>query len=472
MTRNTLNRREFLKLAGAGAAALTIPLSGMPSWAEGSRRPNVIFIIADDLGYGELGMQGNKQIPTPNVDSIAKNGVRFTNGYVSCPVCSPTRAGINTGRYQQRFGHEFNPGMPGNASEVFGLPLTETFAAARFKAAGYSTGCVGKWHLGYTKGYMPLDRGYDEFFGFPGGAHGYIGEGAGEGNHMMRGNDPVDEKEYLTDAFGREAVSFIERHKEKPFFLYLAFNAVHSPLQSIQKYLDRFPQITDQKRRTFAAMESAMDDAVGKVLDTLRKNGLEEDTLIYFVSDNGGPTQSTTSKNDPLHGYKAQTYEGGIRTPSAVQWKGQIPAGKVYDKPVIALDMAPTALAAAGIKAEDAKFDGVNLLPFLKGDSGTPHDVLYWRYGAQYAIRKGDWKLMKGPEGTTLLYNLADDIGEKNDLYAKNPEKVKELSDIYEKWNAQLVPPLWHRQPGPKQNRAVKKGGRKNRKNAAAVGEE
>ena len=460
MTSNTLNRREFLRLAGAGAVALSVPFSGLPAWGEDARKPNIVVIIADDLGYGELSVQGCKDIPTPNVDSIAKKGIRFTNGYVSCPVCSPTRAGLNTGRYQQRFGHEFNPGMPGNAVESFGLPLSETFLAARLKAGGYTTGCVGKWHLGYTKGYMPLDRGYDEFFGFLGGAHGYIGEGAGEGNHMMRGNDPIDEKEYLTDAFGRESVAFIEKHKDKPFFLYLAFNAVHSPLQAIDKYLKRFPDIKDQKRRTFAAMQSAMDDAIGKVLDTVRKNNLEENTIIFFVSDNGGPTASTTSKNDPLRGFKGEVYEGGIRTPSMVQWPGHIPAGKVYEKPVISLDIAPTALAVAGIKADDAKFDGVDLMPFLKGGSGVPHDVLYWRFGPQHAIRKGDWKLLLGPNGDTGLYNLADDIAETKDLSADKPEKVKELNDLYEKWNSELVPALWHKQPGAKQKGVRKNGGK------------
>lgn len=459
---NALNRREFLKLAGAGAAAMAVP-SFLPAMiGAASEKPNIIVIIADDLGYGELSMQGNKEIPTPHTDSIAKNGVRFTNGYVSCPVCSPTRAGINTGRYQQRFGHEFNPGMPGNASEVFGLPLSETFFAARLKAAGYKTGCVGKWHLGYTKGYMPLDRGYDEFFGFLGGAHTYIGEGGGEGNHMMRGSKPITESAYLTDAFGRESVDFINRHKDEPFFLYLAFNAMHSPLQSIQKYLDRFPKITDKKRKIFAAMESAMDDQIGNVLEALQKNKIEEKTLIFFISDNGGPTLSTTSKNDPLRGYKAQVYEGGIRTPAAIQWKGHIPAGTVYEKPVISLDIAPTALAAAGVTAKDAKFDGVNLLPFLKGEnSGTPHDTLYWRYGDQHAIRQGDWKLLKGPTGDDGLFNLAEDIGEKNNLYEKNPEKVKELQAIYDKWNAELVPALWHRQKGPKEVQAAKKAKKK-----------
>lgn len=466
MTRNTLNRREFLKLAGAGAVAVaaTPYLGGVIAGAE--RRPNVIVILADDQGYAELGVQGGKDIPTPNIDTIAKNGVRFTDGHVSCPVCSPTRAGLLTGRYQQRFGHEFNPGPATDAADTFGLPLTETTIASRMKSAGYVTGIVGKWHLGYKAEYLPTKRGFDEFFGFPGGAHQYFESGkADTGNPIMRGTEAVVEKEYLTDAFAREAVSFIERHKEEPFFLYLAFNAVHSPLQAPEKYLSRFTKIADQKRRTFAAMLSATDDAVGRVLDTVRKNDLENDTLIIYLSDNGGPTAGTTSRNDPLRGFKGQVYEGGHRIPYMLQWKGHVPAGKVYDKSVISLDIAPTALAVAGVKAEGAKFDGVNLLPFLTKDSGTPHEVLYWRFGAQHAIRKGDWKLMKGPEGTDQLFNLADDIGEKNDLYAKNPEKVKELSDLYEKWNSELATPLWKTQRVPKANKPAKAGKQQKRKN-------
>ena len=460
---NTLNRREFLRLAGIGAAALATPFPAFI--AEAARRPNVIVILADDQGYAEAGVQGGKDVPTPGIDSIAKNGVRFTDGHVSCPVCSPTRAGLMTGRYQQRFGHEFNPGPPGSAADTFGLPLTETTIAARMKSAGYVTGLVGKWHLGYTEKYLPLDRGFDEFFGFPGGAHTYFGEGAGQENHIMRGNDPVDEKEYLTDAFGREAVSFIERHKEKPFFLYLAFNAVHAPLQAPEKYLSRFPKIEDQKRRTFAAMLSAMDDAIGKVLDTVRKNDLENDTLIIYLSDNGGPTASTTSRNDPLRGFKGQVYEGGHRIPYMMQWKGHLPAGKVYTKSVISLDIAPTALAAVGAEPKDAKFDGVNLLPFLTSDSGTPHEALYWRFGSQHAIRKGDWKLLATGGGVTELYNLADDLSEKTDLASQKPDKVKELSELYDKWNSELIAPLWHQQrAAPKANKPGKAGKQKRNK--------
>ncbi len=456
-----LTRREFIRLVGAGSAAFALGNKLLAVDAgEGSRPPNVVLILADDLGYGELGCQGNKEIPTPNIDSIAANGTRFTNGYVSCPVCSPTRAGLMTGRYQERFGHEFNPGTVPSGVE-FGLPLTETTLAARLKAAGYATGIVGKWHLGYEPKYMPLNRGFDEFFGFLGGAHPYTNLTIPAGdkkNAIRRGNEPVEEKEYLTDAFAREAISFINRHKEKPFFLYLPFNAVHSPLQAPQKYLDRFPSITDQKRKTFAAMLPAMDDAVGGVLRTLRSSGLEDNTLIFFISDNGGPTPSTTSSNVPLRGFKGQVYEGGFRVPFMVQWKGHVPAGKVSDKPVISLDVAPTVLAAVGAKAADAKFDGVDIMPFIEGQ-GTPHDVLYWRFGQQHAVRKGNWKLLKSPEGNVELYDLSADVGEKNDLSQKNPEKVKELQAVFDAWDAQLAKPLW---PGGRARRSAA-GARRNR---------
>ena len=434
----------------------------------GGRKPNIVILLADDLGYGETGPQGNKQIPTPSLDSIAANGVRFTNGYVSCPVCSPTRAGLMTGRYQQRFGHEMNPGPAESASTDFGLPLSETTLAARLKSAGYATGIVGKWHLGYAKGYMPTDRGFDEFFGFLGGAHPYfVKENTGT-NAIRRGSEPIDEKEYLTDAFAREAVSFVNRHKEKPFFLYLPFNAVHAPLQAPDKYLQRFTSIKDKKRQTFAAMLSAMDDAIGKVLASIRENDLENDTLIFFLSDNGGPTPSTTSANGPLRGYKGQVYEGGFRVPYMVQWKGHIPAGKVYDKPVISLDIAPTACALADAKTENAKFDGVNILPFLEDTAKRPHDTLYWRFGQQSAIRDGDWKLVKNLEGKTELFDLSTDIGEKTDLAATKPEKLKELSDRLAKWDSELVKPLWARKGAKKKKATAPKAQRRKKANAKA----
>jgi len=434
---------------------------------KGGSRPNILLIVADDLGYGELSVQGNPQIPTPHIDSLAKNGIRFTSGYVSGPYCSPTRAGLLTGRYQQRFGHEFNPGPAATASTVFGLSLKETTLANRLKEAGYSTGWFGKSHLGYQPQFHPLKRGFDEYFGFLGGAHDYLDAAGDSGNPILRGTNRVSNIDYTTDAFGREAVNFIEKHKAEPWFVYLPFNAVHAPLESIEKYLARFSNIEEKKRRTFAAMLSAMDDAVGNVLGKIRELGQEENTLIFFISDNGGPTPSTTSGNGPLRGFKAQTWEGGIRVPWIVQWKGHLPAGKVDDRPVIQLDIHPTALAAAGVDIKpEWKLDGVNLLPFLTREKQQPpHAALFWRFGGQIAIRVGDWKLVKGPGGSAgpgalrgsastegaELYNLSEDIGEKNNRADQQPGKFKELAAAWNAWNAELVEPTWR--PAPRQQR-------------------
>lgn len=404
-----------------------------------ARQPNVLVIVGDDMGYGDVSVHGCKDVSTPNIDSFAKNGVRCTSGYVSGPYCSPTRAGLLTSRYQTRFGHEFNPGPKDNDGQN-GLSLQETTIADRFKAAGYRTGIVGKWHLGYDPKFHPLKRGFDEHYGFLGGAHPYF---PNMGPDILRGTEKVDEKEYLTDAFGREAVSFIDRNKEKPFFLYLAFNAVHMPLQASDKYLKRFESLTGN-RKIYCALMSAMDDNIGLVLAKLKDAKLEEDTLIFFISDNGGPAVNA-SNNGPLNGHKATTWEGGIRVPWMVQWKGKLPAGKVYDQPVIQLDIQPTALAAAGINPKDAKFDGVNLLPYLEGkDDKPPHESLFWRFGKQTAVRKGDWKLVEanGSDGKKL-FNLKDDLGEKTDLTAKNPEKVKELQAAWDEWNKSNVAPTW-----------------------------
>ncbi|MEI8381100.1 MAG: sulfatase [Planctomycetota bacterium] len=439
-------------------ATLLIPLAATVHANEAAQKPNILIIVADDLGYADLGFQGGKDIPTPHIDSIAAGGARFTNGYVSGPYCSPTRAGLLTARYQQRFGHEFNPGGEGGGGggNGIGLPLSETTIANRLKEAGYVTGLIGKWHLGAGPKHHPQQRGFDEFFGFLGGAHTYFDK---QEASLLRGTTKITEPEYLTDAFGREAVSFIDRHQKQPFFLYLAFNAVHTPMEANGDRLARFSSISSKSRQTYAAMLSAMDDSVGKVLAALRNASLEENTLIFFISDNGGPTmQGTTinaSNNAPLRGSKRTTLEGGIRVPFLIHWKGHIPAGTVYKNPVIQLDIQPTALAAAGIPVKpDWKFDGVNLLPYITGKStGQPHDTLYWRLGEQNAIRQGDWKLVQydrtadndSSRNVTAprLYNLKDDIGESRDLAATNPEKVGELEKQWNAWSKELATPLW-----------------------------
>ena len=456
-----LTRRDFMRMTGAGMTSLALPVGMRAPGQDAKRRPpNIVLILADDLGYAELGVQGCQDVPTPHVDSLAADGVRFTHGYVSCPVCSPTRAGLLTGRYQQRFGHEFNPGPPDEAPETFGLPLSEKTVADRLKSLGYATGLVGKWHQGYEPQFHPQRRGFDEFFGFPGGSHAYVGGDARskEGrNPILRGTDPVEETEYLTDAFSREAVSFISGHADHPFFLYLAFNAVHSPLQAPDKYLSRFTKIEDPKRRTFAAMLSAMDDAVGAVLAELRSRGLDQDTLVFFLSDNGGPTASTTSSNGPLRGFKGMVLEGGIRVPFLARWTGKIPAGRVSHEPVISLDLCPTAAAAAG-GSQDTLLDGVNLLPFLSGQSqAAPHDALYWRFGPQWAIRRGSMKLVNLESEPTKLYDLAKDIGEAQDLSSAKPEAVQDLKASWDSWQTGLVPPLWERNAQRKKGKRAKK---------------
>jgi arylsulfatase A-like enzyme len=413
-------------------------------------KPNILVIVGDDMGYADLGVHGCKDIPTPHLDALAKSGVRFTNGYVSGPYCSPTRAGLLTGRYQNRFGHEFNPG--GGAAQ--GLPLTETTMADRLKAAGYRTALIGKWHLGGSPDRHPQKRGFDEFFGFLGGAHDYFNPAG-----RLRGTEPSGDKTYLTDALAREAAAFIDRNKTGPFFLYLAFNAVHTPMQADDERLKKFAGIAGQ-RRTYAAMMSAMDDAVGTVMAKLKAEKLTENTLVVFVSDNGGPTMKGTttngSVNAPLRGSKRTTLEGGIRVPFFLSWPGHLPADKVEDRPVIQLDILPTALAAAGIDMKpEWMLDGVDLGSFLTGKpSRAPRDPFYWRFGNQMAVRKGDWKLVKydlaaeGGTGTSAvkLYNLKDDVGEATDLAAKHPDTVKDLQAAWDTWNAANVPPLW----GPK----------------------
>jgi arylsulfatase A-like enzyme len=459
-------------------AILSLWLSGPATAAE--RPPNIVILLADDLGYADVGFQGCQDIPTPAIDALAKGGVRCTSGYVSCPYCSPTRAGMLTGRYQQRFGHEFNPGPRGEPGgekiESIGLPLSEVTIADRLRAAGYATGMVGKWHLGAAAKFHPQKRGFDEYFGFLGGAHVYLpglpnvvfpglqdAPAARPPAPIYRGSEVVDEGEYLTDAFAREAVSFIEKHQKRPFFLYLPFNAVHTPMHATDKRLEEFASISDPMRRTYCAMTLALDEAIGTVLDKLRSTNLEQDTLIFFCSDNGGPTVRRAalngSRNTPLRGSKVSTLEGGIRVPFVVSWKGKLSPGKVYNQPVIQLDILPTALAAAGVEAKaEWKLDGINLLPYFKGETtSAPHDVLYWRLGQQMAIRQGDWKLVKyslefaGEEQSSAisplrLYDLSRDIGETKDLASAQGDKAKELQGLWDQWNRSLIEPLWPQQ--------------------------
>src|SRR5262245_33634893 len=390
-------------------AATTILLSMSwvphPTGNGQTQRPNILLIVSDDLGYADLGIHGSRDIATPHIDRLAAAGIRFTDGYVSGPYCSPTRAGLMTGRYPQRFGYEFNP----DGSPEYGLPLTEKTMAERLRAAGYRTALFGKWHLGYSDRRRPLRRGFEEFYGFLGAEHSYMkvadtDPGTDLPDPLVDGTKPVASVTYLTDTFGNRAVDYITRHRSEPFFLYLAFNAAHAPMEATEKYLARFPHIADLRRRTYAAMLSAMDDAIGRTLAALHDNGLEDTTLVIFLNDNGGPTMPTTaengSSNAPLRGSKRQTWEGGIRVAFVIAWKGHLEAGRVDRRPIIQLDVLPTALSAAGMSVKPGEFDGVDLMPFLTGAAkGEPHAALYWRLGGMMAVRRGDWKLVKTRDG-------------------------------------------------------------------------
>ncbi|MFN8345219.1 MAG: sulfatase-like hydrolase/transferase [Spirosomataceae bacterium] len=424
-----------------------------------AQNPNVILIVADDLGYNDVGFNGCPDIPTPNIDRIAKAGVVFSSGHVTFGVCSPSRAGLLTGRYQYRFGYERNP-LYVTADSTMGLPLTEETMADVLGRSGYNSMVVGKWHLGAHKSLHPLKRGFNEFFGFLGGGHQYFpdkwtlqnpedanGEGESYRTKLNRNYTVVEETEYLTDALSREAVSFVERNKQKPFFLYLAYNAPHTPLQATEKYLNRFENIKNPKRRTYAAMVSAVDDGVGRVLDKLKETGQIDNTIIIFLSDNGGPVSDNGSNNAPLRGQKGSVFEGGIRVPFAMQWTGKIPANLTYDKPIIALDIFSTVLAnIKGATKPKNPLDGTDLLPYLTTKTNkAPHDFLFWRMydRSNYAIINKAEKKMVVLKDSLYLYDLKKEINEKTNVIATEKALEEAFSKERAKWEKGMIPPTF-----------------------------
>ena len=432
--------------------------SEIVSKKEQKRSPNLVFIIADDLGYADVGFNGSTEIPTPNIDRIANEGVKFTNGYVSYPVCGPSRAGIITGRYQDRFGFSLNPLFTPNDAQS-GLPTEEETIAEALAKANYKSVALGKWHLGAHPSQRPLQVGFNDFFGFLSGGHRYFPEewtladeyeaksqNDGYKTKLLRNDQRIEEKEYLTDALSREAASYIEKYKDDPFFIYLAYNAPHTPLQATEKYLSRFDHIKDKKRKTYAAMVSAVDDGVGLVLETLAKLNLEEETIICFISDNGGPERTNASNNDPLRGQKGNVFEGGIRVPFAMKWKSVIPAKTVYDHPVISLDIFATIVAQSMTPIKtDNKLDGVNLIPYITGEvQSAPHDYLFWRKFEQqkYALRHGSNKAIDSV-GEKMWFDLTTDIGEEINRYDENEMQYKDDWEKYEEWNSQLKDPVF-----------------------------
>jgi len=425
-----------------------------------AEEPNLIVIMADDLGYADVGFNGCQDIPTPHIDSLAAKGVKFSSGYVAYSVCGPSRAGFMTGRYGQRFGFERNPQYRTD-DDTMGLPISEMTLATVLKRVGYHSGIIGKWHLGATEKLHPLNRGFDEFYGHLGGGHAYFpesltiqdsyqaqNESESYRTWIMKNHEPVPPRKYLTDDFSDEAVRFIERNYHQPFFLFLSYNAPHTPLQASPEYLARFHEIKDQKRRTYAAMVSAVDDGVGRVVQSLKDHHIEENTLVFFLSDNGGIPTKNAANNAPLRGHKGTVWEGGFRVPFAAKWPAGFPQGLVYEHPVSSLDIFATitALAEAPVDSE-RPLDGVNLTPYVNGlRKEPPHQGIYLRKYDQgiRAVRSGDHKLIVFDRtGVESLHNLKDDIGENHNIASDHSELRNQLTALWADWNQMNVEPAF-----------------------------
>ena len=414
------------------------------------RKPNYILIVADDLGYADLSINGSTQIQTPSIDLLAKRGVYFKEGYVTSAVCSPSRAGLMTGINQVEFGYDNNliEVQPGFDKNYMGLPLSQKTIAERLQELGYVCGLVGKWHLGKEPQFHPLKRGFDEFWGYTGGGHDYfvsLPDGKGykcaiECNYK----DPAPIS-YITEDVGNECVSFIERHQDQPFFLFASFNAPHTPLQALEEDLKLYAHIKDKKRQTYAAMVHRLDVNIGKIVDAIENSGLMDETLIIFISDNGGPVDHNASLNAPYNGQKGILLEGGIHVPFIFCWPNSLPAGIQYQHPVSSLDILPTILESSRqiIEEEDC-LDGVNLIPYiLDKQKGLPHQELKWRFTISAAIRQGKWKLIRLPDRLPLLFDLSADTSEQNNISMKNIEKTEELLNILGNWDVDLPHPVF-----------------------------
>ncbi len=447
-----VSEKPIFPASADGEAAKRELLSTIADVASGDKRPpNIVLLFSDDLGYGDTSLYGSQKIPTPNIDALGKQGVRFSNAYVTAASCSPSRAGLMSGRYQQRFGFEFNTAGGAITHRLHrGLDPSVVTMTDVLKQAGYVTGMFGKWHLGTQPQFHPQARGFDVFYGFLAGAHSFFPSKAPQPFHstIMRDKSPLIEPEYLTDAIARETVNFIGVNQDKPFFAYVPFNAVHTPIEATKKYQDRFPDETDQTRRDYYAMTSALDDAVGSIVAAIDKHGLSENTLVIFVNDNGGPIYTGVQSNGALKLGKLFLFEGGIRVPMVIKLPGKFEPGTVYDHPTSALDLFPTICAAAGIKVPSGiKLDGVDLTPFVNGQfTGIPHEALFWSNGPNIAVRQGNWKLVKSYDNT-WLFDLAGDIGESKNLADSNPEIVERLEKAYQKWRSGMSKPAWPSKP-------------------------
>ncbi|TMM55756.1 sulfatase [Maribacter algarum] len=423
---------------------------------ETPKQPNIILLFADDAGYADFGFHGSKEMITPNLDKLASQGVRFQQAYVTHPTCGPSRAGLITGKSQYRFGYEEN-NVPTFMSSVsaadgaeMGLPVEEKTMGEYLQERGYSTAVYGKWHLGGADRFHPTKRGFDEFYGFRGGARSYFPyekPPADPMNLMERGFANFEEsKVYLTDAIADESIKFIEKNAKanKPFFAFLSFNAVHTPMDATEEDLAKFPNLSGD-RKIVAAMTLALDRATGKVMDKLEELGIAKNTIVVFTNDNGGPTDKNASSNLPLSGIKSTHLEGGVRVPLIIKYPGKIEANSTYNFPISTFDLLPTFFAAAGGNTNDLKeVDGVDLLPYINGQNITrPHETLFWKRDARAAIRKGDWKLIRFPDRPAELFYIPEDESELNDLAAKEPERYRTMYKELFAWEASIERPRW-----------------------------
>lgn len=432
---------KYIKGAFLSLFAVT---AAMSSAYAADEKPNFIIILADDLGYGDVGYTGSTEIKTPHIDALAKSGVIFEQGYVSAPVCGPSRAGLMTGRNQVNFGFDNNNVKPGPQynREYFGLPITEQTIADRLAKQGYVNGMIGKWHLGDEAHFKAPKRGFDEVWTYPVGGHDYFrSEPDGEGylsplESNYKTPDPIT---YITDDTGNESAAFIKRNKNKPFFLYASFNAPHAPLQAPQKDIDLYKHIKNENRRIYAAMIHRLDENVGKIIAELKANNVYDNTVIVFLSDNGGPGTGKKSRtvNAPFRGSKGILLEGGIHVPFIMSWPNGLKANSRYEHPITTLDLTPTFVALAGGKIlPKDKIDGVNVYPYLSGENtGNPNQQMKWRFTVSASIRDGDWKLIRLPDRLPLLYNVKEDVAELNDVAAKHPERVVKMLKTLGTWD-------------------------------------
>ncbi len=441
-------------------------------WAVAAGRPNVVIIVADDQGYADVSFNPAhpKEVHTPNIDALAKAGVVCTQGYASGHVCSPTRAGLMTGRHQQRFGI-YTAGQGGA-----GMPLDERFMPMHLKPHGYVSGAFGKWHLGLTEEYNPVNRGFDYFYGFMGrGGHDYWEHKPDDskkfGGSVYRNLEVLQNEEgYLTTLLTKEAVAFIHREKEKPFLAYVAYNAVHSPAQAPEEDIKKF-DTGSKERDILMAMLHHLDLGVGEIVKALKEAGVYENTLVFYISDNGG-SKAMSANNAPLRGFKQEDYEGGIRVPFIVSWPTRLKAGTTCAVPVWSTDILPTVLAAAGIDPLPGSkpLDGKDMLPVLTGKATQLHDTFYWSTGdeGKWAVRSGDWKVVFD-KGRIELFDLAKDPAETTDLKSQYPEKVQALIQLYEGWLDEMIDPeKGSKRWNPDEVKQPKSKSKKNDEEAAA----